>query len=103
VITQTSFVAYSVTGITLLFTLTAILSAALFALCRWRRWRGVIAIAAAVAWIAFLMPAFPHFRSVDHEFFYNPLTSEDYFRAIVAFAPVLFSLLELCRRRTPAV
>ena len=85
-----------------LWTVTAIISAVSFALCRWRRWAAIITIPAAVIWISVLLPEI-------RDRFVGPAILQELGRGYVvqtyfaAFVPLLFLVLGLTyRRREPS-
>lgn len=84
--------------LTWLWTIAAILSAASFALCRWRRWTAVIAIPAAAFWIWLLLPEI-------RDRFVGPAILQELGRGYViqtylaAFVPLFFIVFGLLRKR----
>jgi hypothetical protein len=85
------------TGLAILSLEAAILALGLYALCHWNRWTAFIAVPLALGWIVLRLPdiAYRHDMGVE-DLGRAPFIPE----YVASFAPFLFLVFGLCRRRT---
>jgi hypothetical protein len=86
-------------GLAVLFLMTAILSLALYWLCRWSRWTAIIGIPAALGWLVLRLPDIACRGCMGIEDFGRTPFIPEY---IASFVPILFLSLGFFRRRPAA-
>jgi hypothetical protein len=91
-------------GFAFLMIVALIVSAVLFALCRWWPWGTLAAILLTIGWVAFRVPDLRYYletRNLSPETaIIEPFYRRDYvLEYIIAFTPILFLILAIYRRR----